>query len=368
MNAKVAPHDWKRLVIKCGTSSLTDESGRLSLPKLWAIGRGVQQLRDRLGAHVVIVSSGAGATGRERLGLKLPLTLPEKQAAAAVGQALLMLDWARAVAPLPVAQLLLTASDVQDRERYVNARNTIEASLRLGAVPVINENDSVATSEIRLGDNDTLSAWTAYLADADALVILTDVDGLYDRDPNRHAGARRIDVVTDLKDVRALAGGSHDERGTGGMVTKLRAAEIATKAGIETLIIGGGGAALEALAAGEVRGTRILARPHAPARKAWLAQQTPRGQLLVDEGAARALRRGSSLLASGITEVSGTFRFGDAVDVLSGTDLLARGLTNFDSPALQRIRGRRSSEFEQILGSRDFEEVVHRDNLVLLEQ
>ena len=139
-----------------------------------------------------------------------------------------------------MAQLLLTASDVQDRERYVNARNTIEASLRLGAVPVINENDSVATSEIRLGDNDTLSAWTAYLADADALVILTDVDGLYDRDPNRHAGARRIDVVTDLKDVRALAGGSHDRQGTGGMVTKLRPLR-SRPAGIETLIIGGGG-------------------------------------------------------------------------------------------------------------------------------
>src|SRR5690625_2579892 len=175
VNAKVAPQDWKRLVIKCGTSSLTDESGRLSLPKLWAIGRGVQQRRDRLGGNVVFVSSGAAGTGRERHGLKLRLTLPEKQAAAAVGQALLMLGWARAVAPLPVAQLLLTASDVQDRERYVNARNPIEASLRLGAVPVINEKDSVDTSEIRQGDNDMICAWTATHAYTTDTAFLTDL-------------------------------------------------------------------------------------------------------------------------------------------------------------------------------------------------
>ncbi len=361
-----SPRNWKRLVLKCGTSSLTDDSGRISLPKLWAIGRGVQLLKDKLGCHVVIVSSGAGAAGRERLGLKLPLTLPDKQAAAAVGQALLMLDWARALAPLPVAQLLLTASDVQDRERYVNARNTIEASLRLGAVPVINENDSVATSEIRLGDNDTLSAWTAYLADADALVILTDVEGLYDRDPGRFSDARRIDTVTDLNEVRHLAQGTRDQRGTGGMVTKLRAAEIATQAGIETLVIGGGGAGLEALAEGTVRGTRFRARPHAPRRKAWLAQQPTRGQLTIDAGALNALKKGSSLLAIGITAVQGTFRFGDAVDIINGGTLIARGLSNFDSDAATRIKGQRSSEFRRILGNRDFDEVVHRDNLVLV--
>lgn len=357
--------NWKRLVVKFGTSSLTDESGRISLPKLWAVGRGLQLIHDRLGCSIVVVSSGAGAAGRERLGLKLPLTLPEKQAAAAVGQTLLMLDWARALAPLPVAQLLLTASDVQDRERYVNARNTIEASLRLGAVPVINENDSVATSEIRLGDNDTLSAWTAYLAGADALVIVTDVDGLYDGDPRRNPAAQRIDVVEDVARVSHLAGDTRDQRGTGGMVTKLRAAKIATQAGIETLIIGGGGAGLEALALGEVRGTRFLARPHAPARKAWLAQQPTRGEVEIDAGAEQALLRGSSLLASGVTGVSGSFRFGDTVAIRSGERLVARGLTNYDSEALLKIRGRRSSEFAAILGARDFDEVIHRDNLVL---
>ena len=171
-----------------------------------------------------------------------------------------MLDWARALAPLSVAQLLLTASDVQDRERYVNAKNALEASLKLGAVPIINENDSVATSEIKLGDNDTLSAWAAYLVNADALIILTDVDGLYDADPRTNPAARRLEVVEEVSAVGHLAGKAGSSRGTGGMVTKLRAAKIATEAGIETLIIGGGGAGLEALAREEVRGTRFLAK------------------------------------------------------------------------------------------------------------
>jgi glutamate 5-kinase len=356
---------WKRIVIKIGTSSLTDASGRIQVAKLYAIGRGVQLLQERLGCKVVIVSSGAGAAGRQQLGIRLPLTLPEKQAAAAVGQALLMLDWARALAPQTVAQLLLSASDIQDRERYVNARNAIEASLRLGAVPVINENDSVATAELKVGDNDTLSAWTAYLTDADALVMLTDVDGLYDSDPRRNPQAARVDVVSDIAQVEHLAGGTKDSRGTGGMVTKLRAAAIATQAGIETLIIGGGGAGLEALARGEVRGTRFLARAHAPARKAWLAQQVPRGSIQIDAGAVAALTNGSSLLASGIMAVPGTFAFGDAVAVTCDGAPVARGLTNYGSDALRLICGRRSSEIAGILGSKDYDEVIHRDNLVV---
>jgi glutamate 5-kinase len=362
----VPARPWKRIVVKVGTSSLTDASGRIQVAQLYAIGRGVQLLQEKLGCKIVIVSSGAGAAGREQLGIRLPLTLPEKQAAAAVGQALLMLDWARALAPQTVAQLLLSAADIQDRERYVNARNALEASLRLGAVPVINENDSVATAELKVGDNDTLSAWTAYLTDADALVLLTDVDGLYESDPRRNPHARRIDTVSDVSEVTHLAGGTSDERGTGGMVTKLRAASIATQAGIETLIIGGGGAGLEALARGEVRGTRFLAREHAPARKAWLAQQPTRGTLQVDSGALGALKRGSSLLASGVTQVEGTFAFGDAVAVSCDGRTIARGLTNYSSDALRQIRGKRSSEIAGILGSKDYDEVVHRDNLILV--
>jgi len=284
-----------------------------------------------------------------------------------VGQTLLMLDWSRALAPLPVAQLLLSAGDVRDRERYVNAKHALEASLRLGAVPVVNENDSVATSELKLGDNDTLSAWVSYLVDADALIILTDVDGLYEADPRKQPDARRIDVVHDLAEVEGLAGETADSRGTGGMATKLNAARIATEAGIETLVIGGGGAGLEALARGTVRGTRFLARARTPARKAWIAQQPAKGAVDVDDGAAKALVHGRSLLPRGVLAVHGTFSFGDAVAVRHEGNTLAVGLSNYGSDALARIVGRHTSEIPEILGFKDFDEVVHRDNLVLQE-
>lgn len=363
-SAPPPPRRRRRIVVKVGSSSLTDATGALHLPSLWAVARGVLVLAEASGAQSVIVSSGAGAAGRARLGLRPPLTLPEKQAAAAVGQPLLMLDWERALSPRVVAQLLLSAGDVQDRERYVNAKHALEALLRLGVVPVINENDSVATAELKLGDNDTLSAWVAYLCDADLLVLLTDVDGLHDRDPRRHPDARRIEVVDDLGDVAAAAGASGDPRGTGGMVTKLRAAGIAQRAGIETVILGGGGAGLEALARGEARGTRVLPRRTASARKAWIAEQPVRGRLEVDDGAARALAAGRSLLPSGIVASSGAFGFGDAVDVVHGGTVVGRGLVNYGHDAVARIRGRHSREIATLLGAKDFDEVVHRDHLV----
>jgi glutamate 5-kinase len=358
---------WRRVVVKIGTSSLTDDAGRLHRPSMWAIARGIETLCAAKGCQAVIVSSGAGAVGRERLGLALPLTLPERQAAAAVGQAQLMLEWDRALAPKPVAQLLLSASDVQDRERYVNAKHALEATLRLGVVPVVNENDSVATAELRVGDNDTLSAWTAYLVDADALVILTDVAGLFDADPRRSPGARPVAVVRDVDDVHGVRERPGTTRGTGGMATKLRAARIATRAGIETLIVGRGGAALEALAHGEVRGTRFLARPKTAARKAWIAEQTPRGRVIVDAGASAALRRGTSLLPSGVLEVEGEFEFGDAVDVVHEGTMVARGLTNYDARALRRIRGLRTAQIADVLGVKDFDEVIHRDHLAMTD-
>ena len=357
---------WRRVVIKVGTSSLTDETGRIAPPQMWAVARGAQVLQDALGCKVVFVSSGAGAAGRAALGLSLPLTLPEKQAAAAVGQALLMLDWARALAPLNVAQLLLSASDIQERERYVNAKNALESSLKLGAVPIINENDSVATAELKLGDNDTLSAWTAYLIGADALVILTDVDGLYDADPRISPDARPLREVKDVAEVEALAGSAGSLRGTGGMVTKLRAAKIATEAGIETLIIGGGGAGLEALALGNIRGTRFLAKAHPPARKAWLAQQPTKGRITVDAGALRALKAGKSLLPSGVTEVSGLFEFGEAIAIFYAQKAVAQGLSNYGADALKRIQGKQTRDIENVLGYKDYDEVIHRDNLVMV--
>ena len=357
-----------RVVVKVGTSSITGEDGRIDPPRMWAIARGVVELERATGRTPVLVSSGAGAAGRARLGLSLPLTLPDKQAAAAVGQTLLMHDWERSFAPRPVAQLLLSADDVHDRERYVNLKNALQASLRLGVVPIVNENDSVATQELKLGDNDTLSAWVAYLVDAAALVILTDVDGLYDADPRRVREAARIDEVHDLDAAAAAAGGVGSGRGTGGMATKLRAARIARDAGIETWIAGGGGTALERLAAGEAPGTRIVAdRARTRARKAWLAQQPVAGAVRVDDGAARALGSGRSLLPSGVTEVEGRFAFGDAVEIL-GPDgaLVARGLVNYAADAVVRIAGRQTSEIADVLGAKDFDEIVHRDNLVVV--
>ncbi|MBW7916227.1 MAG: glutamate 5-kinase [Trueperaceae bacterium] len=361
------PGRWRRIVIKVGTSSLVDESGRIAPHKVWAVARGAQVLAAAQAgpAQFVIVSSGAGAAGRQRLGLKLPLTLPEKQAVAAVGQALLMLDWERALAPLPTAQLLITASDVQERERYVNAKNALETTLALGVVPVINENDSVATAELKLGDNDTLSAWVSYLVDADVLIILTDVDGLYDADPRKDPAAKLIPVVRDVAAVQAAAGGAGSQSGTGGMATKLRAARIATGAGIETIVLGGGGAALEALARGEERGTRFLAAEHVPARKAWIANQPVRGALEVDAGALRALEGGKSLLPGGVTAVEGAFTFGDAVEVRHAGARVGVGLTNYGSDAARRIIGRHTRDIALLLGHKDYDEVIHRDNLVL---
>ena len=358
---------WRRFVVKVGTSSITDDSGRIHPPSMWAIARGASVLASEHGARFVLVSSGAGAAGRAALGVELPLTLPDKQAAAAVGQTLLMLDWSRALAPRPVAQLLLSAGDVQDRERYVNAKHALEASLELGAVPVVNENDSVATAELKLGDNDTLSAWVSYLVDADALIVLTDVEGLFEADPRSTPGARRIELVRDVSEVEALAAGAPGERGTGGMATKLRAARIATDAGIETLVIGGGGAGLEALARGEVRGTRFPAKRRTRARKAWISQQPTHGVVEVDAGAAAALAKGRSLLPRGVSAVRGDFGFGDAVALEHAGRTVAVGLSNYGSEALARIVGRHTSEIAAILGVKDFDEVVHRDNLTLLE-
>jgi glutamate 5-kinase len=355
----------RRYVVKIGTSSLTDGSGRIHPPSMWAIARAVLRLESVTGVTPVIVSSGAGAAGRERLGLTLPATLPEKQAAAAVGQTLLMLEWQRALAPRPVAQLLLTADDVHDRTRYVNAKHALTASLRAGAIPIVNENDSVATQELKLGDNDTLSAWVAYLVEADALVILTDVGGLYDRDPRTDPDARLIDVVDDVAAVAAVAGGSGTSLGVGGMATKLKAATIAREAGIDTYVVGGGGAGLEALCDGRTVGTHFLARHGVSARKAWLSQLPVEGTLLVDEGAVRALGEGRSLLPRGVRSADGRFSFGAAVDVVGpdGTRV-ARGLANYASDAVQRIAGRHTREIAAILGTKDFDEVVHRDNLV----
>lgn len=369
------PAPWRRIVIKIGTSSLTNDAGRIESTKFRAIADGARALAAANPVHgapakVVLVSSGAGAAGRERLGLRLPLTLPQKQAAASVGQTLLMHEWSEALAPDAVAQILLSAGDVQARRRYVNAKNALEASLAVGAIPVVNENDSVATEEIKVGDNDTLSAWVSYLIGADVLIILTDVDGLYDADPRVELSARHISVVDDIGSVETFGGQgrsvSRGGLGTGGMSTKLSAAKIAADAGIPTIVLGGGGAGLQELAGGAKRGTLFVAGDRQSTRKAWIANQPRRGQIAVDSGAVRALRSGRSLLPSGIVALSGEFGFGDAVAVRhEGVDV-AVGLSNYSSSEVALIKGRHTREIAALLGDGHYDEVIHRDNLRLL--
>ncbi len=352
----------KRIVVKIGSSSLTDETGRITPPKLWAIARAVMST----GAQVALVSSGAVAAGRGLLGKEHPRTLPEKQALAAVGQAALMQDWSRAFAPSAVAQFLLSADDIADRTRFISAKGALEAAFKLGVVPIVNENDTVATAELKLGDNDTLSAWVAYLIGAEQLILLTDVDGLYTANPREDPSATRIAVVEDLSAVEGLAGGAGSSRGTGGMFTKLKAARIAGDAGIETLILGGGGVGLERYFAGVDTGTRILAKGGA-ARRGWMLHGQARGRIFVDGGAVAALRAGRSLLPSGVRRLEGDFAYGDLVALEGPDGAVARGLTNYGSRELGLIAGFKTDAIEAKLGHKDFDEVVHRNSLVLLE-
>lgn len=362
-----------RVVIKIGSSLLVDRAtGRLNRPWLESVADDLARLRQR-GQQVLVVSSGAIALGRPYLGLgRDQRRLEDHQAAAAAGQILL----AHAYQDLleargcKIAQVLLTLDDTENRRRYLNARSTLDVLLRLGAIPVINENDTVATQEIRYGDNDRLGARVAEMTSADVLVLLSDVDGLYDDNPTTNPAARLIPEVTALTpEIEARAGASGTEFGTGGMITKLKAARIAMDAGCAMVIASG--RRLHPVAAIESGAPCTWFRPAASprqARKQWIAGTlVPRGTLTVDAGADRALRRGSSLLPVGVLEVAGDFQRGDAVTVrgADGRDL-ARGLTAYSADEVRRVRGRRSDELEALLGYRGRDEVIHRDNLALL--
>lgn len=364
----------KRLVVKVGTSTLTHHTGKLNLERMERL---VRELADQVnaGRQVILVTSGAVGAGMGRLGLKgRPRTLPEKQAAAAVGQGMLMHMYEKFFAEygLTVAQVLLTKDDLAERRRYLNARHTLGTLLRLGVLPIVNENDTVAVEEIRVGDNDTLSALVAGLVDADVLILLTDSQGLYTADPRSCPEARLIPVVEEITpEVEGLAGGSRGTWATGGMVTKLQAARLATNFGIPVIIASGllpGQVA--AILRGEEIGTLFLPREHkAPGRKKWLAYgPVVQGKIWVDAGAARAiLQSGKSLLPSGITGVEGEFEQGSLVSLVdpAGREI-ARGMTNYAAEEIRRIQGKKTSEILAILGHKDYDEVVHRDNLIVL--
>ena len=369
----------RRVVIKVGSSLLIDqETGRPHEARFAAIAADAAKLRAE-GKAIVIVSPGAVALGRRALGLKTgKLRLEEKQAAAAAGQPRLMRAWEDALGQhgAPVAQALLTFYDTEQRRRWLNARATMETLLERGAVTIVNENDTVATEEIRYGDNDRLAARVAQMLGADVLVLLSDIDGLYDADPRSSPAAKHIPEVRKLTpEIVAMAGGANASAGvgSGGMATKLDAARIAMTAGCSTLITLGthGSAAgpISAVTAG-ARGTWFIAdvSPET-ARRQWLAGALrAAGSVRVDAGAARALQAGKSLLAAGVTAVAGRFERGDAVDVIDPDGkLVARGVSAYSSEDAARLIGRKSDEFEAILGYRGRPALIHVDDMVLVD-
>ena len=362
----------RRLVVKIGSSLLVDgANGTLKAQWLASLSDDIATLKAD-SKDVVVVSSGAIALGRNVL--KLPkgaLKLEDSQAAAAVGQIALAHAYEDAFRArgLIAAQVLLTLGDTEERRRYLNARNTMTTLLTLGAVPVVNENDTVATSEIRYGDNDRLAARVASMMSADCLVLLSDVDGFYTAPPGSSADARRLDEVRDITpEIEAMAGDVGSELSRGGMVTKIEAAKIAVAGGTDMIIASGKVLNPLATLSGAGGCTWFLAHSDpVAARKRWIAGTLePKGSVIVDKGAAEALARGKSLLPAGVTKIDGSFERGDAVVIRNSEGAeLGRGLTAYDHEEARRIIGRKSSELPEILGYRSDPELIHRDDMVL---
>jgi len=363
----------RRVVIKVGSGLIASPGAGLDQTRIAALADELAELVSEQ-KEIALVSSGAIAAGVARLGLSRPRSIPEKQAAAAAGQSALMWHYEQAFARhgVKVAQVLLTQEDISHRSRYLNARNTLLALLRFRVLPIVNENDTVAVEEIKVGDNDNLSALVAHLIDADLLVLLTDVDGLYTGDPGRDPGAKRIELVESVTDeLRQLVWEKAEGLSVGGMLTKIEAAQKATTSGIPMVIASGREpGVLRRLFKGEPVGTYFLPRgDRLAARKRWIAFAVPpQGRLTVDAGARKALmERGRSLLPSGVVSVEGEFQSGEVVALaLADGKEFARGLVNYDAAELRRIQGAKTADIEQVLGYKSFDEVIHRDNLVVL--
>ena len=364
----------KRIVVKVGSSTLS-QGFRLNDGVLDRLVADLARVKGR-GKEVILVTSGAIAAGVGTLGLSSrPQTIPGLQAAAAVGQSRLMHAYEDRFQEYGeiAAMMLLTQEDFNNRKRYIHISNTLSTLLQLGTVPIINENDTVAVEEIKVGDNDTLSAQVTNLSDADLLVVLSDQAGFFSADPRKHSHSELIDVVPVITEgIKKAAGRAGTQDGTGGMVTKLRAAEIVTGSG-EMMVLADGKEpdVVNRILSGENIGTLFLPQSPKSSRKRWIAySRPPKGRLLVDNGARRALvDRGKSLLASGVRGVEGEFEYGDTVSCLDeNRDEFGRGLVNYNTEDITKIIGKQTGEIEKILGARYYEEVIHRDNLVLMEQ
>lgn len=365
----------KRIVIKVGTSTITYANGKRNFSQIDRLAREISDLQNQ-GKEMILVTSGAVAVGVDRMGLPgKPKTIPGKQAAAAVGQGVLMHTYEKFFADYGqiVAQVLITKTEAIDRHRYTNTRNTFMELMRQRAIPIVNENDVVALDELKIGDNDNMSALVAGIVDADLVIILSDVDGLYTANPQTHPDAVIVPEVAEITpEIEASAGGVGSARGTGGMATKIQAAKAATSSGIHLVIASGTEKnAITRVLQGEELGTLFVSRENRlQFRKRWLAFGAKiAGSIVVDDGCAKAIRKagGCSILPAGVFAVQGEFLPGSTVSVIDkDAHELARGLVHYSSAELEQIKGCNSGEIANILGHKNFDEVIHRDDLVIL--
>ena len=365
----------KRIVIKVGTSTITYANGKRNFSQIDRLAREISDLQNQ-GKEMILVTSGAVAVGVDRMGLPgKPKTIPGKQAAAAVGQGVLMHTYEKFFADYGqiVAQVLITKTEAIDRHRYTNTRNTFMELMRQRVIPIVNENDVVALDELKIGDNDNMSALVAGIVDADLVIILSDVDGLYTANPQTHPDAVIVPEVMEITpEIEASAGGVGSARGTGGMATKIQAAKAATSSGIHLVIASGTEKnAITRVLQGEELGTLFVSRENRlQFRKRWLAFGAKiAGSIVVDDGCAKAIRKagGCSILPAGVFSVQGEFLPGSTVSVIDKeAHELARGLVHYSSAELEQIKGCNSGEIANILGHKNFDEVIHRDDLVIL--
>ncbi len=365
----------KRIVIKVGTSTITYANGKRNFSQIDRLAREISDLQNQ-GKEMILVTSGAVAVGVDRMGLPgKPKTIPGKQAAAAVGQGVLMHTYEKFFADYGqiVAQVLITKTEAIDRHRYTNTRNTFMELMRQRVIPIVNENDVVALDELKIGDNDNMSALVAGIVDADLVIILSDVDGLYTANPQTHPDAVIVPEVAEITpEIEASAGGVGSARGTGGMATKIQAAKAATSSGIHLVIASGTEKnAITRVLQGEELGTLFVSRENRlQFRKRWLAFGAKiAGSIVVDDGCAKAIRKagGCSILPAGVFAVQGEFLPGSTVSVIDkDAHELARGLVHYSSAELEQIKGCNSGEIANILGHKNFDEVIHRDDLVIL--